>query len=207
MASCSSSTNGLMKNQSQVLLGDQPNQTKSFTTPKTTFGLKKPIYHSFHSSWFKKWPWLHYHQLKDKAYCFTHFKASIMGIFSICAYSRSEDAFVHHVYTNWKHASGDKIKGGFCLQEWLDFHRHSQSILAQSHRDIAEMMPNDHETQKAVSHAYLRKVLQNVVLLARQGLPFRCNWVPADKEGKAGIEMSSNFHHLLHLRTQEDQNI
>ena len=69
------------------------------------------------------------------------------------------------------------------------------------------MMSTEHKKPKALNHAYIRKVLQNEVLLARQGLPFRCNWVPAEKQGEARAEMNSNFHQLLLLRTQNDQNI
>ena len=71
MASCCTSTNGQSKNQARISLGDQLKQTKSFTFPKRSFGLKKLIYHSFQSSWFKKWTCLHYDQVNDKAFCFT----------------------------------------------------------------------------------------------------------------------------------------
>ena len=80
-------------------------------------------------------------------------------------------------------------------------------ILAQSHRDITEMVSTEHKKQKTVNCEYLRKVLQNVVFLARQGLPFRSNWVPAEKKGEAGTEVDSNLHQLLPLRTQHDQSI
>ena len=112
MASCSSNINDQLDNQARISLGYQPNQPKSFTFPKRTFGLKKPIYRSFQSSWFTKWPWLHYDQVNDKVFCFTCLKASTTGILSSGAYNRSDDAFVNRGYTNWKDASGDK-KGGF----------------------------------------------------------------------------------------------
>ena len=50
---------------------------------------------------------------------------------------------------------------------------------------------------------YLSKALENVVFLSREGLPFRGNWVPADKEGEAGAEVNSNFHQLLLLRAKK----
>ena len=99
-----------------------------------------------------------------------------MGILLSGAYNRSDNAFVNCSYTNWKDASGEK-KSGFSSHERSHFHRHCTGILGKSHRDIAEMMSTEHEKQKAVNRAYLGKVLQNVVFLARQGLPFRGNWV------------------------------
>ena len=36
---------------------------------------------------------------------------------------------------------------------------------------------------------------------------FQSYWIPAAKEGEAGGEMHSNFHQLLLLRKQDDQNI
>ena len=54
---------------------------------------------------------------------------------------------------------------------------------------------------------YLSKALENVVFLSRQGLPFRGNWVPADKEGEAGAEVNSNFHQLLLLRAKKNPRV
>ena len=207
MASCSSSTNGQSENQARILLGDQPNQPKSFTFPKRTFGLKKPIYRSFQCSWFTKWPWLHYDQVNDKVYCFTCVKASTTGLLSSGAYKQVRRCLRKSwLYTNWKDASGAK-KGGFPSHERSHFHKHCTGILAKSHRDIAEMMSTEHKKQKAVNRAYLSKVLENIVFLARQGLPFRGNWVPAEKEGEAGAEANSNFHQLLLLCAKDDPSI
>ena len=80
-------------------------------------------------------------------------------------------------------------------------------ILAPSHCGIAKMISTEHEQQKAVNRANLRKVLQNVVFLGKQGLPFRSNWVPAEKKGKVGAEVDSNFHQLLLIGAQDDQSI
>ena len=51
------------------------------------------------------------------------------------------------------------------------------------------MMSSEHEKQKAVHRAYLSKVLENVIFLARQGLSFRGNWEPTEKEGEAGSDI------------------
>ena len=62
-------------------LGDQPNQPTAFSFPKRDFGKKNPVSRSFPASWFKKWPWLHYDQTNDRAFCFTCMKASKLGEF------------------------------------------------------------------------------------------------------------------------------
>ena len=51
---------------------------------------------------------------------------------------------------------------------------------------------------KSINRAYLAKILQNIIFLARQGLPMRGNWV--DDETFGGCERDSNFHQLLLLR-------
>ena len=42
--------------------------------------------------------------------------------------------------------------------------------------DIGELNAAGNNNQRAINRAYLQKVIQNVVFLARQGLPFRGNW-------------------------------
>ena len=67
------------------------------------------------------------------------------------------------------------------------------------------MLSLSHETQMATNRDYLRKVLENIIFLARQGLPFRGNWASA--EGGSGSEADSNFHQLLLLRAKDDPGI
>lgn len=57
--------------------------------------------------------------------------------------------------------------------------------------------------QRAINRAYLQKVLQNVIFLAIQGLPFRGNWIPSE-DGSDGCEKESNFYQLMLLRTMDD---
>ena len=67
------------------------------------------------------------------------------------------------------------------------------------------MLSSEHAEQKAVNRSYLLKVLQNIVYLARQGLPMRGNWVL--EEGGGGCERDSNFHQLMLLRASDDPGI
>ena len=78
--------------------------------------------------------------------------------------------------------------------------------MLKKHGDIGELLSTQHAQQKAVNRAYLTKVLQNIILLARQGLPLRGRWIPSDEESSAS-EKGSNFYQLLLLRSQDDASI
>ena len=185
-------------------LGDQPNQPSSFSFPKRKFGEKHPVYRSFQPSWFRKYPWLHYDQVNDKAFCFTCLKASKIGNLKVCA-SKGDDTFLSRGYTNWKDASGDKC-GGFSTHEHSQVHQYCLEVICKPQKSVAELLSSEHEKQKAVNHAYLRKVLENLIFLSRQGLPLRGNWESTDETG-SGAEVQSNFHQLLLLRGKDDPNI
>ena len=45
--------------------------TLEFPFPKQPFGKAKVVYRSFQKSWFKEWPFLHYDEVKDVAFCHT----------------------------------------------------------------------------------------------------------------------------------------
>ncbi len=48
-----------------------PHQSHDFEFPKLSFGKNKPVLRSFQSSWFSKWPFLHYDEANDSVYCHT----------------------------------------------------------------------------------------------------------------------------------------
>ena len=51
---------------------DKPHQpSASYKFPKRTFGQKKPVSRSFQPAWFSQWPFLHYNEANDVAYCHT----------------------------------------------------------------------------------------------------------------------------------------
>ena len=43
----------------------------SFSFPKRSFGQKKSVLRSFQPGWFVQWPFLHYDEALDVAYCHT----------------------------------------------------------------------------------------------------------------------------------------
>ena len=93
-------------------------------------------------------------------------------------------------------------KGGFPSHERSHVHKYCLELLSKPHRGIAEILSSDHERQMAINRDYLRKVLENIIFLSRQGLPFRGNWVSSEDGG--GAEVDSNFHQLHLLRAQDD---
>lgn len=65
MASCSS-----FDFQDLPEVSDSPHQPgTAFKFPKRSFGKKSVTTRSFQSSWFQQWPFLHYDEGKDLAYC------------------------------------------------------------------------------------------------------------------------------------------
>ena len=52
-------------------LPSKPHQPASIIFPKRSFGKTKVVQRSFQSSWFQKWPFLHYDESKDVVFCHT----------------------------------------------------------------------------------------------------------------------------------------
>ena len=57
----------------------------------------------------------------------------------------------------------------------------------KTQKDVDESLSSQHEKEKEINRAYLRKVLENNTFYARQGLPMKGTWVspsPNDSEGR-----------------------
>ena len=150
------------------------------------FGDKHPMYYSFQSSWFKKWPWIHYDQTSEKRFVSCVQRPKV-GNFRVCA-SKGEDAFVTRGYTNWKDVSGNK-REGFMTHEHSQFHKYCVDLTMKTHeKDVGELLSSQHEKEKETNRAYLCKVLENIIFLARQQLPIRGNWESPDDSKDGGCE-------------------
>ena len=68
-----------------------PHQPSKFVFPKRPFGKAKVVYRSFQKSWFNEWPFLHYVEAKDVAFC--HICATAVKLKKIRA-SNAEVSFV-----------------------------------------------------------------------------------------------------------------
>ena len=77
----------------------QPPVQPIMNFPSQTFGSKK---RPFNCEWYKLYPWLEYSKEKDAAYCYPcHF-------FTISGSGKSDVAFTHNGFQDWKHALGKK---------------------------------------------------------------------------------------------------
>ena len=76
-------------------------------------------------------------------------------------------------------------------------HKYSIEIASKTLGDAGELLSSELKEQKLINRVYLKKVVENVIFLARQGLAFRGVWVSSESEAEgAGTEMNSNFHQL-----------
>ena len=50
-------------------LPDTPHQPQHVSFPKRSFGKKNIVMRSFQALWFKSWPFLHYDEARDLAFC------------------------------------------------------------------------------------------------------------------------------------------
>ncbi|XP_048731003.1 uncharacterized protein LOC125648123 isoform X3 [Ostrea edulis] len=156
-----------------------------------SFGKKNPELRSFNSSWFKPYPWLHYDEAKDLAFCFTCMGAAKEGKISN---SKVGGSFISTSFSNWKDATSK-----FRKHQDSDFHKESverKVKLPRETKDIGEVLSAAHSEEKTRNRQQLLTILRNIRFLARQGLPLRGH----DNE-------QSNFIQLLKLHGESDPSI
>ena len=112
--------------------------------PKRKFGKKSPVFCSFQSSWYKRWPWVHY----DQAFCFTCLKAKRNGILK-CSASIADESFLSRDYSNWKDVSG--MYGGFTVHEKSDVHKYSIQIASNSFADVGDLLSTELQEEKEIN--------------------------------------------------------
>jgi len=106
-----------------------------------------------------------------------------------------EPSFTVKGFNNWKDATTL-----FKKRQDSDVHKDAMEklyILPRTTKDIGESLSQTHVKEKKQNRQYLLKVLQNVRVIARQGLPLQGD----------GIEENSNFIQLLKLRAEDDSRI
>ena len=134
-----------------------PNQPINVPFPKNKIG------RSFQSSWFQSFPWLHYEEEEDSAYCFTCLKAIENGATSVISALQS-DAFTKSGYNNWKKAV-EKGKG-FKAHQITNAHKEAVARYIQ-HKpsdtsSIDQQMNRDMKQQQAENRRMLLKILSSV---------------------------------------------
>ncbi len=84
------------------VVGTEPHQPSSppFKFPRREFRKKNVIKRSFLPQWFQRWPWLHYCEYMDAAFCFIYVKAYSEN--KLNSVSNLETTYISSGYTNWK---------------------------------------------------------------------------------------------------------
>ena len=178
-------------------IGKKPNQPKRFLFLKRKYGKKTIVKHAFQQQWFHNWPWIHYDEAKDVAFCHTCVTA-VRSKKLKNVLNNGDLAFIHRGYANWKDASGKT--GAFCKHESSSVHKQAVEViytLPRTTPDVGELLSTAHASEKESNRRYLLKVAQAIRYLAKQGLPLHGD----------GNEMDSNFSQLLLLRANDDPNI
>lgn len=149
----------------------------------------------FNKDWFKLFPWIHYDESEDRAFCHTCILAYNKGHMKAASHSM-ESTFISSGYTNWKDALVKKR--GFAMHEQSNCHKNAVSsiiALPQTTKDIGELLSEKHVEGKTMARKSLLKILSNIRFLARQAVPLR-------GDGKG--EPNSNFNQLYHLRAEDN---
>jgi len=107
-------------------IGDVPNhQPSQFRFPERKFGTSNVVSRKFGKDWFRKYPWLHYDEVNDRAYYHTCIVAYNAGHMKTGNHS-IESTFITTGYTNWKDALAKKR--GFALHEQSNCHKHAVHV-------------------------------------------------------------------------------
>ena len=160
---------------------------KSFSFPKRSFGCSGNQ-RSFRSEWCEEFEWLHYDTATDTAYC--HLCLCTEAEKRFLASTKRDPAFISRGYCNWKDAK-------VAFTKHIESACHKEAVqadkLLKRTGDIGEMLSTAHSMEKALNREMLRRIMQNLRFLARQGLAVR---------GSNGGE-DSNFTQLLRLRAND----
>ena len=176
-------------------IGDVPNQPKHFRFPDRKFGSSKIVTRRFVKDWFDKYPWIHYDEANDLAFCHTCITAYKKGHMTT-ADDTTKSAFISTGFKNWKDALVKKR--GFTMHEQSNSHKHAVTCvytIPKTTGDIGELLNEKHAEEKAIARQSLLKILSNIRFLARQAIPMR-------GDGKG--EPNSNSNQLYFLRGEDN---
>ena len=163
--------------------------------PPRTIGKQR---RSFCSSWYQKYPWLHYQEANDSVLCF-HCHVAERRHLPITL--NKDVAFLSVGFSNWK-----KAIERFNKHEKTTSHRQAVELvekMPKTTRDVGDMLSSIHAQQKAENREMLKIILSSIRFLGRQGLALRGRFKEADENNQAG-EVDSNFIQLLKLRAEDN---
>ena len=164
-------------------ISDKPHQP-NITFKKTTIAGKT---RSFQYKWFTEYPWLHYSEAQDKAYCFNCVK-SIGEKLSNKNFSKAK-AFTYDGFDFW-----NKGPERFKMHQLSVEHKEATcKVEAQKFSPVDEILDKQLISQRAINRKCLIKIIQNVRFMALNNIAF----LGEDKK-------SSKFYQLAELRGEDD---
>ena len=146
---------------------DSPNQPRKFKFPKRDNG------RSFQPGWFDTYPWLHYNEENDVAFCFVCLKAAETKSLSVQSVIQG-DAFTKTGFSNWRKAL-EEAKG-FKKHQSSKGHREAvvrHEKAANNKSDVIDMISTKHAIQRSQNRQMLLKILTNIRYLGK----FACFYV------------------------------
>ena len=169
-----------------VQVGDNPNHPpQNYKFPVTNVANKN---RSCQSQWFSTWKWLHYDASQNRVFCHPCSRAVQE---KKCLNKRPSQVFTQSGFFNWKRATEK-----FREHESSECHRECVEKMAAKpvHKDIAESLSEQNRAEKEQNRECLKKIIETLKYLTRQGIPLR----------KGGNEADSNFYQLLNLMAKHD---
>ena len=164
-----------------------PNQPSNFQFPKSAFGKRN---RSFQSAWFRDYPWLHYDEKNDSAFCYICINQSEKGNLKFAP--KLDQAFKSTGFSNWK-----KALLRFQGHQTSQCHKVSVKYeIPMTRGNIFDMTSEAARTTIEENQHCLAKIIESLQYLARQGIAFRGD---GDEE--------SNFVQLFQLRAKDDKNL
>ena len=161
--------------------------------PLREFGKQR---RSFCSSWYCKYPWLHYQEGSDSVLCYYCLVADKRGLQIT---HNKDEAFTRNGFSNWKKALErfEKHQGTIAHRQAVEMVK----TIPNTTRDVGELLSEAHAQQKAENREMLQVILSTIRYLGRQGLALRGRY-KVDDLGRSG-ELDSNFLQLLKTRGED----
>ena len=180
-----------------TLTPESPNQPV-LTFPQRMFGNQQ---RAFCSSWYSKYPWLHYQVGTDSVFCYYCMIADKRGLPMT---KNKDDAFCKVGFTNWKKAleKFEKHQNTASHHEAVDL----VVKIPSTTKNVGEMLSTSYASQKEENRKMLSVILSSIRYLGRQGLALRGRYKTNDDLTMRG-EIDSNFMQLLRLRAEDSPGI
>ena len=171
-------------------IGDKAHQPMNYRFSQCEFGKSSVVKRSFQQQRFQGWPWLHYDENHNLAFCFTCVMAYKNNHLHSTPYL--EKSFISTGFSYWK---DDVTK--FTKHEGCQGHKDAMFktvTLPSTSADVGEMLTAQLESERSQWRKCFLKLPSNIHFLAIQWLAFHGD----------GDECNSNFMRLLHLRDEDD---